>query len=208
MNKRLLICLAVAVLISSCGSPATAAPTPLPQPTITPTIQPTDVPVPTVTPGCISPQATESDVNRALSYTKKVFEGNGWERTYNVVESRVSVTWLNNPLGAVVYLEAMVFPCGYDEPDLNKYYSDKNWATIFQNYESYEMVDQCNNDEGLRLYEFKTQNQGFEYLISYWVQSDTDTRVISTMIVFPVESQTLMDEYSSMLFPEYSSCSQ
>ncbi len=206
MNKRLLICLVVAVLISSCGSPAAITPTSLPQPTITPTIQPTDVPVPTVTPACISPQATESDVNRALSYTKKIFEGNEWERTYNVDESRVSVTWLNNPLGAVVYLEAIVFPCGYDEPDLNKYYSDENWATIFQNYESYELVDQCRTNDGLRLYEFKTQNQGFEYLIKYWVQNDTDKRIISTMIVFPVESQTLMDEYSSMLFPEYSTC--
>jgi len=206
MNKQLFIYLAVAVLVSSCGMPVAATPTPVPQPTVTPTVPPTETPIPTAVSSCISPEATQTDVNRALSYTKKIFDGNEWSKTYDVVESRVSVTWLNDPLGAVVYLEAIIFPCGYEEPDLNKYYSDENWAAIFQNYESFELIDKCRTDNGLRLYEFKTQNQGFEYAIRYWVQNDTDKRVISTMIVFPLESELLFDEYSSMLFPDYSTC--
>jgi hypothetical protein len=113
---------------------------------------------------------------------------------------------LNNAQGAIVYLEAIIFPCSYEEPDLNNYYSDENWKTIFQNYEGYELLDECKTNAGTRLYEFKTQNQGFEYEIKYWVQNDTDTRVISTMIVFPLESKLLLDEYSSMLFPGYSTC--
>jgi hypothetical protein len=56
------------------------------------------------------------------------------------------------------------------------------------------------------LYEFKTHNQGFDYAIRYWVENDTDTRVIVTMIVFPLESKLLLDKYSSMLFPNYSTC--
>jgi hypothetical protein len=68
------------------------------------------------------------------------------------------------------------------------------------------LIDECKTDDGLRLYEFETQNQGFEYGVRYWVKSDTDTRVISAMIVFPSESKLLLDEYSSMLFPGYSTC--
>ena len=106
-------------------------------------------------------------------------------KSYSVAEGRVTVTWQNTPLGAVVYLEALIFPCSYEEPDLNAYFSDENWKAIFANYESYELIDECKTDDGLRLYEFKTQNQGFEYEIRYWVENDTDTRVIVTMIVFP-----------------------
>lgn len=206
MKRQLFLFLAAAVIISSCGRPAAVTPTLTPQPTVAPQIQPTETPLPTAVPVCISPEATQSDVNRALNYTEKTFDKSGWEKTYEVVEGRVSVTWLNNPLGAVVYLEAIIFPCGYEEPDLDKYYSDENWAGIFQNYESFERIDECITDDGLRLYEFKTQNQGFEYNIRYWVENDTDTRIISTMIVFPFEEKMLLDEYSSMLFPDYSTC--
>lgn len=118
----------------------------------------------------------------------------------------MTVLWQDAPQGALVYLEARIKPCGYEEPDLNREFSDENWAAIFANYESYELTNECKNNDGLRLYEFKTQNQGIEYDIKYWVENDTDTRFIVTMIVFPLESKLLLDEYSSMLFPNYSTC--
>ena len=129
-----------------------------------------------------------------------------WQKDFSVGEGRVTVTWQNTPLGAVVFLEALIFPCSYEEPDLNAYFSDENWNAVFANYESYELIDECKTNDGLRLYEFKTHNQGFDYEIRYWVENDTDTRVIVTMIVFPLESELLLDEYSSMLFPDYSTC--
>jgi hypothetical protein len=210
MNKKFFVFLSIAVVVLSCGIPVAATPTSAPPPTVIPTdmppTKPADVPLPTVTPVCISPEPTQRDIDRALSFTNTTFDAPGWERSYTVAESRVSVTWLNNAQGAIVYLEAIIFPCSYEEPDLNNYYSDENWKTIFQNYEGYELLDECKTNAGTRLYEFKTQNQGFEYEIKYWVQNDTDTRVISTMIVFPLESKLLLDEYSSMLFPGYSTC--
>ena len=206
MNKQLFIFLAAAVIVSSCAKLAAATPTIKPPPTSKPTIQLTENPRPTVTPVCISSEPTQRDIDRALAYTGGIFNTSEWQKSDGVDESRVAVTWQNAPLGAVVYLEAIIFPCGYEEPDLNKYYSDENWKAIFQNYERYELIDECKRNDGLRLYEFKTQNQGFEYEIRYWVRNDTDTRVISTMIVFPLESKLLLDEYSSMLFPGYSTC--
>lgn len=201
--------LAVAVIISSCGKPNVAIPTStLPPPsTFTPQTQLTDKPLTTITPVCISPEPTQKDIDRALAYTGDTFSAPEWEQSYTVLENRVALTWQNIVQGAVVYLEALIFPCSYEEPDLNKYYSNENWKAIFQNYESYELVVECKMDIGLRLYQFKTQNQGFEYEIRYWVQNDTDTRVIVTMIVFPVGSELLIDDYSLRLFPNFPNCS-
>jgi len=209
MKKQPFLLLAVAIIISSCGktvaAPTIAPPTSTPPPSPTQRIVRTETPLPTVTPVCIAPEPTQGDIDRALSFSGEILETAEWEKSYTVAENRVSVTWLNNPLGAVAYLEALIFPCGYEEPDLNNYY-DENWGTIFQNYESYELLDECKRNDGLRLYEFKTQNMGFEYGINYWVKNDTETRVISMMVVFPLESKLLLDEYSSMLFPGYSTC--
>ncbi len=205
--KKIYIFLAIAIIVSSCSKKPDVIPaTFTPLPVNTPIVRPTDRPLPTVTPVCISSEPVQKDIDRALSYTEGVFDELEWEQSYAIAENRVSVTWLNNPEGAIVYLEALIFPCGYEEPDLNRYYSDENWKAIFQNYESYNLIDECKTDDGLRLYEFEAQNFGFEYGIKYWVESDTDTRVISTMVVFPLDSESLMDEYSSMLFPDYMIC--
>lgn len=208
MKKRLFIFLAAAMVVFACGLPGPLAPTftPPPPTLARPTIRPTKAPFVTVTPVCISAQPTQNDIDRALSYSGGIFDEAEWDKSYTVSENRVSVTWLNNPQGAVVYLEVLIFPCSYEEPDLNNYYSDENWKTIFQNYEGYEMVDECKTNAGLRLYEFKTQNLGFDYGVKYWVENDTDTRVISTMIVFPIESKSMLDDYASRFFPTYKSC--
>ena len=68
------------------------------------------------------------------------------------------------------------------------------------------LVPQSNTDYGLRLYEFNAVEQGYDYEVKYWVENDTDTRVLGVMIVFPVESSSLMDDYSSELFPDLTSC--
>jgi hypothetical protein len=209
MKKIFLLFFAFAMMISSCGKPVVAPPTNTPPPSSpspTQEIEPTETPLPTVTPVCIPPEPSQKDMDRALSYTGEILNTAGWEQSSTVSDTSVAVTWQNIPQGAVVYLEAIIFPCGYEEPDLNNYYSTENWGAIFQNYESYELIDECKSNDGIRLYEFKTQNQGFEYDIKYWVENDTDTRVISTMLVFPLESKLLLDEYSSMLFPDYSTC--
>lgn len=194
-------------MISACGKPAVATPTmTAPPPSPTQNIEPTGTPLPTVTPACISPEPTQKDIDRAFSYTGGAFNTPNWAQSYTVNEGVVTVLWQDVPQSALVYLEARIKPCGYEEPDLNREFSDETWGAIFANYENYELIDECRNNAGLRLYEFKTQNQGIEYDIKYWVENDTDTRFIATMIVFPLESKLLLDEYASMLFPGYSTC--
>ncbi|HET7144175.1 MAG TPA: hypothetical protein VFI68_09170 [Anaerolineales bacterium] len=201
--KKNFLTLAIMVSISACGGKASEA-APITIPT-EPIVAATEF-VPIVTPVCISSDPAPDDIERALSFTSELFSAAEWERTYTVANGRVSVVWSNNPLGSLAYVEALVFPCGYEEPDLDNYYIDGTWRVIFSNYDSYEPVTACKIDVGIRLYEFKVVTGGSAYNIKYWAQNDTDTRVIGAMIVFPIELQPLMDEYAAQLFPNFTSC--
>lgn len=202
MKTKILAILTFALFISSCGKPTT--PVVVSTPSFVPT---TTAPLPTLTPVCISSEPTQKDIDRVRSFTSKALDPTEWEQTYAVSNGRVSVTWMNSPDSAVIYLEAIIFPCGYEEPDLNHYFSDANWKSIFQNYENYKLIGECKTDKGLRLYQFKASSQGYDYNIRYWVTSDSDTRVITTMMTYPVGAESLLDGYSSRLFPDLPNCS-
>ena len=198
--KKLLLAFVIVLLISACA-PGTAAPANELQPSAA-----NDPSVEQATPACISSEPTDADIDRALNYTEELFSGPDWERSYTVGGGRVSVTWANATDAAIAYSEALIFPCSYEEPDLNNFFSDENWNVIFGNYESYQPIAECRTDDGLRLYQFSATEEGFDYAINYWVENDTETRVMDMMIVFPAESTSLMDEYSANLFPELTSC--
>jgi len=206
--KKLLLIMFIMFLISACGekpSTATSIPTsteaPIASPTVALQIEPK------VTPVCISPDPTQVDIDRALAYPGDLFDAPDWERSYTVSDGRVSVAWLNSPLSAVAVVEALVFPCSYEEPDLNYFFSAENWEVVFSNYDSFESTAACKTDVGIRLYQFIATTEGIEYDIKYWAENDTDTRVMGAMLVFPSASPALMDEYSSYLFPTFTSCS-
>ncbi|WKZ36578.1 MAG: hypothetical protein QY332_01390 [Anaerolineales bacterium] len=181
------------LLLSACGPSATAAP------------MTTEPPLADDF-GCISSNPTQADIDRALAYSGNLFDVPEWERTYTVADGRVSVAWSSTPLAAVAYLEALIFPCGYEEPDLDFFFSDENWEIIFENYEGFEHVDECRTTDGLRLYQFIGVDDGYEYDIHYWARNDTDTRVITMMTVFPIESEALIEEYARRLFPALLNC--
>ncbi len=150
MKKSSLV-LVIAFLISACGATATEPPS-------IATVPPEAL----ATPVCISPEPTDADIDRALTYTEDLFSGTDWERTYTVGGGRVSVTWSNGMEAAIAYLEAMIFPCTYEEPDLNNFFNAENWQVIFANYESYQSVAECKTDTGLRLYQFSAVQSGFD----------------------------------------------
>jgi len=204
--KNIFLALLLLFLISACGGKVNTAVPILTEP---PIVVASEI-SPKVTPVCISSEPAQGDIDRALSFTGELFGAPEWIRSYTVSDGRVSVFWSNDPLHTVAVEEALIFPCGYEEPDLDNYFSDDNWKVIFGNYKSYDAVSACKTNDGLRLYQFKatvTDAKGdAEYAIKYWAKNDTDTRVLSTMIVFPVESQSLMDEYSTRLFPNLTSC--
>lgn len=191
--KKILFSLIGLLLFSACELSA------LPTPTSTPSI------IPTLDPSCVSPQPTQDDIDRALSFTGKLFDTPNWERSYSVMEGRVAVTWLHVD-GFLAYLEALIYPCGYKEDDIDIYFSDQNWKIILSNYESYELETGCRKDEGLRLYELSVVADSIEYEMRYWVVSDTNTRVITLMLVFPLGFENMMNDYANNIFPTLETC--
>jgi len=195
MKIKLSLLLVLAVLLSACEIPGAVLSNP------TPPAQPQ----PTLEAGCISTEPTQDDITRALAYTNDQFSGTDWSRSYTVESSRVYVTYSSGPLNALGFVEALIFQCGYTDTDVDNFFSAENWNIIFANYESYEAVSECQSKDEIRLYEFTAVKDGFDYNIAYWVEMDTATRIMETMLVFPTDSD-LLDQFSSALFPKLSSC--
>jgi len=217
--KRFIQALMLTLFLAGCSS-ASSAPTPDLPTLIAPSPAPAtateegvtliapDTPASqqAATPVCISTDPTQDDIDRALGFPGKVFDRGDWQRSYTVADTRVSVTWYSDAIAAVAYLEALIFPCGYEEPDLDAFFTDQNWSVVFGNYQEYSLAKQCATDNGLRLYTFRAVDQGFEYEARYWVRNDTDTRVIAMMLVFPMESPAVQDEYAYSIFPQLINC--
>ncbi len=220
------------LLLTACGAsapasptdelPALIPPTPTPnsdsaptEPTALPDLPLDETPIvsgPTLetvilaTPVCIDPAPTQADIDRALSVTGGLFETGDWKRTYVVSSDKVMVTWLSDSIPSIVNLEALVFPCSYEDIDLDLYFNNEGWSIIFGNYQGYTYVNECRDDRGLRLYNFIAVDQGAPYDVRFWVLSDTPTRVISIMVVMPDDSNAQMDEVAYALFPQLQSC--
>lgn len=202
MKSKPVFWLAVLIFVAACELPGFVPPA-SPPTQVEPTRRTESQPEPT--PSCISSQPTQEDVGRALEFTGKAFERDDWTRSHAEEEYKVSVTWHSDSLSAVAFLEALIFPCGYEEPDLDAYF-EENWDIYFENYEDYEPAAECRNNSGLRLYEFQAVSGGGDYDVRYWVYNDTSARVISLMLVMPSESADVMDEYAYALFPRLAGC--
>ncbi len=208
MSKRSLLFPLFLFFSLACGALPASAPTPTSQPDSSPKPKPTPSASPTAEP--LSPvcrpsaEPTAEDIDRALTFTGSVFSSSEWKRSYTVMESRVAVSWMSE--NALAYLEALIFPCGYEDANLDAYYSPENWAIIFSDYDSYQPAETCRSDSGLRLHQFSAQNSNVEYEIRYWAQNDSDERVLSLMLTFPVEERAQLEEYAARLFPNLPRC--
>lgn len=155
---------------------------------------------------CIDTAPTQDDVERALNYTGKFFENENWLRSYTVAADRVSVFWEAPSLSAIAFLEVLIFPCGYEELDLDNFFSIDSWQIVFDAYDTYEFLGECRNDAGQRLYEFTLAVDGYVYDANYWSVNDTANRIVMMEIIFPIESEIVFDEYSYSLFPQLPNC--
>lgn len=153
-------------------------------------------------------EPTEQDVEYVLGYTGNTFESSDWQRSYTVGPDRVTVTWLNHNEGAIVFLEYLVFNCGYTQADLDNHFSEQNFEdVIFMEYENSQRITTCTDIDGdLTLHEFTAQVHETDYAIRFWIKPDSKTRVLDMMLVFPKGLETKLDRYAEESFPELSSC--
>lgn len=153
--------------------------------------------------GLIEP--TASDVDYALEFGRQAFLSEDWIKSYTVEPYKISLTRKNEVLGAVSYLEYLIFNCGYGQTELDNYFNDESFNIIFGDYESHLLTDFC-EEKSLALYEYALVDEGVEFSARYWVKQASDTRLLVVMLVFPRVSPDVLDQYSRQVMPDFTGC--
>lgn len=155
---------------------------------------------------CGTGDSNYMDLMRARNFSSGVFEAELWSNSYEVLPYRINVVWDSPDISAIAILEYLIFNCGYSQADLDEYFSDDNFYNIMLiDYENPQKTNQCQID-GLRLYEFRAQFQGDDYLLSQWAKSDGEKRVAAFFLVFPADQSERMRSYAEQIFPELPAC--
>ncbi|MDX9991250.1 MAG: hypothetical protein RBS68_04285 [Anaerolineales bacterium] len=155
---------------------------------------------------CNTGDSNYMDLLKARNFAAGVFESGQWNNSYSVLPYRVNVVWDSPELSALVSLEYLIFNCGYVQADLDEYFSDQNfYQLMFIDYENPQKMKTCQAND-LRLYEFRAQFNGEDYLLSQWAKPDGNKRVFSFLMVFPESEASLMGAYAEKIFPELPAC--
>ncbi len=185
-----LLALSLTIFLAACAPAATQSPTPQGE-------GPRD--------NCGFIEPSNAEVQKILSVGKSLFTSPDWVKSYTVEPYKITVSRNNDKESAVAYTEYLIYTCGYTQEDMNKYFNDAGFNTIFSGYESHNMANFCEN-KGLALYKFDLVDKGTDYIANYWVKQQDDTHILVMMLVFPRESSTKLDEYSAQIFPELTHC--
>jgi hypothetical protein len=155
---------------------------------------------------CGTGDSNYADVWRARTFAFGVFESSQWRNSYAALPFRIDVIWESLELESVVFLEYLLFNCGYTEEDLDEYFSDENFEQIiFIDYDNVQKIGECRLGN-LRLYEFHADLFERPYRLSQWVQPDGEQRVTAFLMVFPIQNEHLMRSYATKIFPDLPAC--
>lgn len=150
-------------------------------------------------------QPSLDDVRFAVGFASKLFDPNQWERSYTVEAYKTVVLRENQSIGAIAHTEYLLWNCGYTESDLDNYFSQEYFDVVFSNYDGYTMNKSC-QEKKLSLYEFDAVSQGAPYVVRYWVNQQSKTRVLIFMLVYPRENQAALEAMARQVFPDLVSC--
>jgi hypothetical protein len=153
---------------------------------------------------CPDTMPGDTDVEQARHYQESEFTNSDWYLSYTVAEYRITVTRRSETMNAVINFDTVIF-CGVTDPILDDYYSRENFEIIFQYYDEYEFLDECQTDD-LRLFELSFSDEGSDYLGRFWVATIDEDHVRETLIVFPVSGEAELEQFSRTLVPELSAC--
>jgi hypothetical protein len=149
---------------------------------------------------------TQADIDFSLNFGDAIFSEESWTRAYTVEPQRVSVSWTSETHNSVAYLSYLIFSCGTTAGELDAYFNEPYWPILFQNYETYEPADSCGSFTSLKLWEFTAVSSENDYQVRYWVRQENATRVLTLFFVYPPESASLMNTYTTKMFPEFEAC--
>jgi hypothetical protein len=198
---------------------ATEPPKPLiltPSPTPFPTITAARVMALTATPSPVTPPDSPqvlsicapspiSDLQIAAQLDNNTLQSPEWMLSAAASDTMTRFTFTANRLGGIGMIEVLHYDCGYTDADIETFFSDSGWDTIFASYEAWEATAACAVDE-LRLHEFAVTFGGGSYDARYWITPVNDQRVAVFMLVLPKSAVDQMDAYAERLFTELPSC--
>lgn len=153
-----------------------------------------------------SPSA--EDEAYALAYADGVFSPEDWDKTHQVRDERVTVTWRSKTDTSLAHMEYVVFPCGRDKATIDAYFSQENFEqVIFSAYEDLEIGRSCQKSTTPLLHEFVATSAGINYDVRFWIDLDqADDRLLDIFIALPVGNEDTLNSYGQALFPSLPAC--
>lgn len=156
---------------------------------------------------CGPVEPSQQDVRYALTFGQGPFSQPDWVKSYTVEPYQVKLTRQNSREGAVATLEYLLYNCGYGQAELDAYFNEGGFAIVFSNYESHALYNFCENEsQDLALYEYALEKEGELYAARYWAYQQSDTRLLTFLLVFPEDKLPVMNGYARQVFPELVSC--
>jgi hypothetical protein len=146
------------------------------------------------------------DEQKARSFGASEFPKDEWVETYSVAPYHITVARNSDAQLAIVMTEYLIYNCGMTDADIETYFSPDNFTQIIlADYENVQPLKQCRAGE-TRLYEFRAQFGGQDYLLSQWARPDGDKRVLAFFMAFPVTQASALRAHAGKLFPELPAC--
>ncbi|MBK8031788.1 MAG: hypothetical protein IPK17_20325 [Chloroflexi bacterium] len=114
------------------------APTMTPSPTALPPANPQIVSI------CAPPD--QSDLQVAAAFEGNLLPSPAWMLSATSTESMTRFTWNNSAYGSVAMLELLHYDCGYTDDDIDAFYNEGVWDTLFASYESWKKPGSASSD--------------------------------------------------------------
>ncbi|MBL8080341.1 MAG: hypothetical protein JNM55_20390 [Anaerolineales bacterium] len=168
-------------------------------------------PTPTEDPflGCASPQPSEKDIQSALNFHSDVFPASDWSQTHEMYDYNVAVTYTHRTLPAFAVVDLLLF-CDEKGTDqvAELYFKDTDVLAMYAaDFGELKIDSQCGTDD-LFLYEITADGPERDFNSSAWGKIQDKVRFFIVRLVVQNTFTDQFNEYSSMLFPELSSCEQ
>ena len=153
---------------------------------------------------CPNTMPSDAEVEQARRYQESEFANGDWDQSYTVAEFRITVTRKSQALNSVINFDTVIF-CDVTSSALDEYYSPENVAIIFQYYDKYTFLDECQTGD-LRLYELAFSDEGIDYQGRFWSEILDRHHIRETLVVFPASDQENFERFSNALAFELPDC--
>ena len=183
--KRIYVLVILSLLLSACG--------------------PQSVSKSDLSSSCTSLQPTETDVQYALNFGKVLFTEVNWIRSYTVKELQATVSWTHRTTSAIADVTVFLFCDEMGTENISQFYSDEALQTMFLGYDQTNLSASCDKD-GLLLYELEAVKESQAYNIRLWAEPLNKSRMLSVLLTFSKDDDTLLKKYSQDFFPQLVSC--